>query len=82
MGLDLDKEEFLQRLDLRIHSIAALLEYHEKHLVAATARNRSESLNRQKEIEGARRELLENISALDIQIQENFERIKNEIHGG
>ena len=32
--IDFEKEEFLHRLDLRIHTIAGLIECHEKYLIA------------------------------------------------
>ncbi len=32
--IDLEKEEFLQRLDIRIAIISEMLAYHEKHLLA------------------------------------------------
>ena len=31
--LDLEKEEFLKRLDIRITAISSILAYHEKHIV-------------------------------------------------
>lgn len=80
--IDFDKEEFLQRLDIRLHVIAAMIEWHEKYIVSTTIRDRSRSLDAQREIERMRQELCECISKLDKQVQEHFQSLKNELHGG
>lgn len=75
--IDFEKEEFLQRLDLRIHIIAGLIESHEKYLVATTVTNRSQSRGNQNEIGQAIKEFLKRFSEMDKQIQEHFDKMKN-----
>ena len=77
--IDLDKEEFLKRLDIRIFAISGLLEYHEKYIASIKIHERNKFLYEQERIERTRRECLESICKLDKEIQEYFEKIKNEV---
>ena len=80
--IDLEKEEFLQRFDLRVHVIASILEYHEKWLAATITSGRSDSREIMKNIEGAKKDAWECLCKLDEQVREHFEKLKNELNGG
>lgn len=79
--IDFEKEEFLQRLDIRLGAMAAMLAYHEKHIVSSLCINASEYKQAEKHIDKTQQALTEYIAKTDREIRENFERIKKEIEG-
>ena len=76
--IDFDKEEFLQRLDLRLATISSMLAYHEKfianiHLKADKYREAEKYINK------AQTDFLNYIVNTDKEISEQFMRIKAEL---
>ena len=79
--IDLDKEEFLQRLDVRLIAISAMLAYHEKH-TASVLCNAKDFRNVSSHIDQTRQDFHDYIAKTDKEIRENFERIKKEMSEG
>ena len=76
--IDLDKEEFLQRLDIRLVAISGMLAYHEKY-TASVLCNQKQYRDVEKRIEQTSRDFIDYIFKTDKEIRENFERIKKEL---
>ena len=76
--IDLDKEEFLQRLDIRLVAISGMLAYHEKHTASALC-NQKQYRYVEKRIEQTSRDFIDYIFKTDKEIREKFERIKKEL---
>lgn len=80
--IDLEKEEFLQRLDIRLGAIAAMLAYHEKHIVSSLCSSNASAFKQaEKHIDKSQQALTEYIAKTDREIRENFERIRKELEG-
>lgn len=79
--IDFEKEEFLQRLDVRLVAISGMLSYHEKHIASALC-DYKQFRDVAKRIEEARQDFHNYIFETDKQIRENFERIKKEMLEG
>lgn len=77
--IDLDKEEFLQRFDARVHILASMLEFHEKHIAGMCSKSRSECMSWQKDIEKARKDILDSLTNIDNDIKTHFNEIRTEL---
>lgn len=73
--IDLEKEEFLQRLDIRLVAISGMLAYHENHIMSILC-DRKGAREMRQHIEQVRNEFCEYILKTDKEIQANFERLK------
>lgn len=76
--IDLKKEEFLQRLDIRLIAISGMLAYHEK-VMANTLCNHKQYRDVDRQIEQIRQDFHEYIYKTDKEIREKFERIAKEL---
>ena len=76
--LDFDKEEFLQRLDIRLVAMAGMLSYHEMY-TASVMCTQKQYRDVEKRIEQTRKDFIDYIFKTDKEIRENFERIKKEL---
>lgn len=77
--VNLEKEEFLQRLDVRLAAMASMLSFHESYIAATTCSSPKQAREAQRSIDQMRADLLEFIGNTDKQIQVEFARIKKEI---
>lgn len=77
--IDFEKEEFLQRLDIRLSAMAAMLAYHEKHVAFTACNNASEFKQAEKRINNAQQNVTEYIAKTDREIRERFERLIKEV---
>lgn len=75
--IDLDREEFLQRLDVRILAISALLATHEKYMCRDVPRK--DYIEVQRSIDRLNNELIENMHGIDQKIQNCFSQLKAEM---
>lgn len=73
----IDREEFLQRLDLRITVISCLISTHEKYL-CRDLQNRKSYIEAQKTIDKANERLMESVRKIDEEIKERFEKLRKE----
>ena len=80
--IDLNKEEFLLRLDIRLGAMAAMLAFHEKHIAYTACKNASEYKQAEKRIDNAQQDIAEYIAKADREIRENFERIEKKMQEG
>lgn len=78
--IDLEKEEFLARLDIRICAIVSALGSHEKYLCKDLPHEDFKEAIRQ--IDKANKEILAYISKTDQKIQENFWNMKQDLRNG
>lgn len=76
--IDLEKEEFLQRLDVRLVTIASMLAYHEKY-IASTLCDHKHYRDVEKRLDRICQDFHEYVFKTDKEIRENFERIKKEM---
>lgn len=76
--IDFEKEEFLQRLDIRLSAMSAMLAYHEKQVIGSLCSNLSEFKQAEKRIEKSQQFIAEYITKTDREIREKFERLKQE----
>ena len=73
----IDREELLQRLDLRICAMCALMESHEKYIVSLSASDeRRDKLFRTIERENKR--VLDSIAKVDNEVREHFNKLRQE----
>ena len=75
--IDFDKEEFLQRLDIRLCAISGMLAYHEKYTVSVLCNNK-QYREVERNIDKVRQDFLDYIFKTDREIRERFEQIKKE----
>lgn len=78
--IDIDKEEFLYRLDLRISAISCLLSTHEKYL-CRDIQNRKSYIEMQKAIDNANEKLMESMHEIDERIKNGFDGLRLEMMG-
>lgn len=76
--LDLDKEEFLKRLDIRLVTLTNALSYHEKILASAVL-NHDVYIKMEKNIDKACMDLMNYIVETDQQIHDKFAEIRKEM---
>lgn len=76
--VELDKEEFLQRLDLRISTISCLLSTHEKYLCCDIP-DRKKFIEVQKAIDNASKKLMESMHEIDERMKKHFADLREEI---
>ena len=73
----IDRAELLQRLDLRIRAMCALMESHEKYIVSLSASDeRRDKLFRTIERENKR--FLDSIAKVDNEAREHFNKLRQE----
>jgi N12 class adenine-specific DNA methylase len=75
--IDLDKEEFLQRLDIRIATISALICTHEKYLCRDVPRK--DYIEVQRSIDRLNQELVETMHDVDRKTKNAFAKLKEKI---
>lgn len=75
--IDLEKEEFLQRLDIRIAMISTLIQSHESLLCQSL--DRKSFIETQKKISEFHKNVLEQLQDLDQQTQKRFAEFKEEL---
>lgn len=75
--IDLDREEFLARLDIRIAAITSALAYHEKYLI--TDLPKKEFIEAEKVIDRTNLRFNEMIKENDRIIREQLEKLKADI---
>lgn len=76
--IDLEKEEFLQRLDVRLVAISSMLACHEKYISSALCDPQAYKKSN-KIIDDTTERFREYIFDTDKKIQEQFEQIKKEL---
>lgn len=76
MKIDLEKEEFLQRLDLRIGTLSALVSHIEKVIGISYAMPKQSFDKWQNKIDDFHIELIKNNKEFDKKIIEYFEELK------
>ena len=79
--LDFEKEEFLQRLDVRLIAISGMLAYHEKYTASVLCDNR-QYREVERNIDKVRQDFHDYIFKTDKEIRDRFDRIKKEISEG
>lgn len=73
----IDREELLQRLDLRIRTMSELMVAHEKYIVSlSVSGNEIEKVIRQ--IEKSHKDLFEAVVKIDNETKENFDKLRKE----
>ena len=73
----IDREEFLQRFDIRIRSMSALITSHEQYIISLSlGGEKKEKAMRQ--IEKANIEFLEQIAKIDNDTRERFDKLRQE----
>ena len=73
----IDREEFLQRVDIRIRAMSALITSHEKYIISfSLGGEKKEKAMRQ--IEKANIEFLEQIAKIDNDTRERFDKVRQE----
>lgn len=75
--IDLEKEEFLGRLDIRIATISSMLAYHEKYLIMDLPRK--EYIEAEKAINNMNTRFNECVKEMDKKIREQFDKLKEKI---
>lgn len=75
--IDLEKEEFLRRLDIRLGAISGLLAFHEKHIAMSLCDSR-QLRDFERHIDNAQQDFIEYIAKTDKEIREYFEKLKAE----
>ena len=75
--IDLDKEEFLARLDIRIATITSALAYHEKYLLMGLPRKEFREV--EKVIDKMNLRFNEYVKEMDEKIREHFDKLKEKI---
>lgn len=73
----IDREEFLQRLDLRIRAMSALMVTHEKYILSLSVSGEKREKHCHT-IEKANKEWLDAVSKIDNEIRENFNKLRQE----
>lgn len=76
--VNLEKEEFLQRLNVRLAAMSSMLEVHESY-IASISCNPNQHQEVRKAIHKIHVDLFEYIDKTDKQIQEAFARVKKEM---
>ena len=77
--VDIQKEEFLQRLDVRLVAMSGMLAYHEKYIASLLISDRDDCRKAHRIIEEMRNEIYDYIVKTDSEIQNAFDRVKKEI---
>lgn len=75
--IDLDKEEFLARLDIRIATITSALAYHEKYLLMDLPRK--EFIEAERAINNMNARFNEYVKEMDEKIRGHFDKLKEKI---
>lgn len=75
--IDIDKEEFLARLDIRIATITSALAYHEKYLL--TDLPKKEFNEAKRAIDNMNTRFNEYVKEMDEKIREHFDKLKEKI---
>ncbi len=76
--IDLEKEEFLQRLDIRLGAISGMLAYHEKYIASSLCEPK-QFRDVIRNIDKAQQDLIDYITKTDEKIREDFEQLKREV---
>ena len=79
----IDREEFLQRLDLRIRTMSQLMVAHEKYIISLSVSGEQREKHF-REIEKANKEFLDAIAKIDNDEKEYFNKLRQEynVSGG
>lgn len=73
--IDLEKEEFLRRLDIRLSAISGMLAYHEKHIASSLCKP-EQFRDVVRNIDKAQRDIVTYITETDEKIREDFGQLK------
>lgn len=76
--IDFDKEEFLQRLDIRLITLSGMMSYLEKNIASALC-DRKQFRDVEKRIDEARQHFHDYLFATDKEIREKFEQLKKQM---
>lgn len=75
--IDLKKEEFLHRFDIRLMTFTSVIFQHEKFLASQFCKP-EQRRDFEERLDTLQKSLFENISKVDAEIQERFEQLRKE----
>ena len=73
----IDREELLQRLDLRIRTMSELMATHEKYIVSlsVSGKEREKAI---RQIDKSHKDFIEAVAKIDNDIKEDFDKLRKE----